>query len=181
MVVLRRIRALPRHGIVAIVNSTMLGLLSKMTTVHIRIAELTDFETIAPLFDAYRKFYEQPADLSLATRFIHDRLEKNQSVIILASNDDRQVLGFCQLYPTFCSIEAAPIYALYDLFVIPEARRSGAGKALLQAAERHAAQNGMARLDLTTAKTNVSAQSLYESLGWIQDDVYYAYSKRVEA
>ena len=152
-----------------------------MPTIHTRTATLAELETVATIFDAYRQFYEQPADLVLARRFIHDRLQGNQSVILLAFNESQQALGFCQLYPTFCSVEASPIYSLYDLFVIPEARRSGAGKALLQAAEKHAVKNGMVRLDLTTAKTNVSAQSLYESRNWIKDEVFYAYSKRVEA
>jgi ribosomal protein S18 acetylase RimI-like enzyme len=36
--------------------------------------------------------------------------------------------------------------------------------------------DGMARMDLTTAKNNVKAQSLYSSLGWVRDDVFYTYS-----
>ncbi len=156
---------------------------------------MADAADIAPLFDAYRQFYEQPADLPLATRFIRDRLRMNDSVILLATGADHRIpglripglripglriLGFCQLYPTFCSIQAMPVCSLYDLYVLPEARRCGAGKALLQAAERYAAQNGFARLDLTTAKTNATAQSLYESLGWVRDEVFHAYSKLVQ-
>jgi ribosomal protein S18 acetylase RimI-like enzyme len=148
--------------------------------IQTRIATLADANAVAPLFDAYRQFYEQPADLPLATRFIHDRLRMNESVILLAT-EEHKILGFCQLYPTFCSIQAMPVCSLYDLFVLPEARCCGAGKALLQAAERYATQNGFARLDLTTAKTNASAQSLYESLGWVRDEVFLAYSKHVES
>lgn len=147
---------------------------------HIRIALPQDTDLVAPLFDAYRQFYEQGADLPLATRFIRERLDKQQSVILLALGD-QQPLGFCQLYPTFCSIDAAPIYTLSDLFVTPEARRSGAGKALLEAAERHAAGQGIRRMELTTARTNLKAQSLYESLGWARDEVYFAYSRHVAA
>ncbi|WP_124948955.1 GNAT family N-acetyltransferase [Sulfuriferula thiophila] len=151
-----------------------------MNTINTRIATLDDLEITATLFDAYRQFYEQTPDLPLATEFIRNRIQNNESVIILASNDNQHVIGFCQLYPTFCSVEAKPIYSLYDLFVVPEARRSGAGKILLQEAERLAAENGMARMDLTTAKTNKPAQAAYEKLGWIRDDVFYAYSKHIE-
>ncbi len=151
-----------------------------MITLLTRIATLADTDAIAPLFDAYRQFYEQPANLPLATKFIHDRLQRNESVILLATDANDEILGFCQLYPTFCSVEAMPIYSLYDLFVRQDARRTGAGKILLQAAEKHAADNGFVRMDLTTAKTNLSAQSLYESLGWSRDEVFYAYNKRVE-
>ena len=47
------------------------------------------------------------------------------------------------------------------------------------AAERLAAANGMACLDLTTARTNLAAQAVYESLGWVRDDVFLAYNKAV--
>jgi ribosomal protein S18 acetylase RimI-like enzyme len=50
----------------------------------------------------------------------------------------------------------------------------------LQAAEQLAKEHGKARMDLTTAKTNVAAQTAYESLGWVRDEVFYAYSKIVE-
>lgn len=35
---------------------------------------------------------------------------------------------------------------------------------------------GFARMDLTTARTNLPAQALYESLGWRQDQVFLAYN-----
>jgi len=152
-----------------------------MSTIRTRIATLADLDVIAPLFDAYRQFYEQAPDLALARSFIRDRLQNNESVVLLATDETQHVVGFCQLYPTFCSVEAMPIYSLYDLFVSPEARRSGAGKALLLAAEKLAAENGKARMDLTTAKTNKPAQAAYESLGWVRDEVFYAYSKSVGA
>lgn len=150
-----------------------------MTTIRTRVATLVDLDVIASLFDAYRQFYEQSSDLAIAKSFICDRLMNNESMILLASNESEQAVGFCQLYPTFCSVEAKPIYALYDLFVIPEARRSGAGTALLQAAEKLAVESGKARMDLTTARTNKAAQAAYESLGWVRDEVFYAYSKAV--
>jgi ribosomal protein S18 acetylase RimI-like enzyme len=151
-----------------------------MSTLRTRIATLADLDVIAPLFDAYRQFYEQAPNLALARSFIRDRIQNNESVILLASNEQQQVIGFCQLYPTFCSVEAKPIYSLYDLFVDPEARRSGAGKVLLQAAEKLAAERGKARMDLTTARTNKPAQNAYEALGWVRDEVFFAYSKVIE-
>ena len=107
-------------------------------------------------------------------------MQRNESVIIVAEMQNR-IVGFCQLYPAFCSLLVAPIFLLYDLYVSPEFRQLGAARALLQAAEQHAAQHGFARLDLTTAKTNLAAQALYESLGWVRDEVFLAYSKSVRA
>ena len=147
----------------------------------IKISEATKAEAaaIAPLFDAYRQFYQYPPDLALANRYIAERIDKADALILLAQDASAQALGFCQLYPTFCSLEAKPIYALYDLYVAPAARGAGIGNLLLLAAEQSAREHGMCRLDLTTAKTNLPAQAAYQALGWVRDEVYFSYSKAV--
>jgi ribosomal protein S18 acetylase RimI-like enzyme len=144
-----------------------------------RPAQQADLSRIAQLFDLYRQFYQQAPDPQLAYDFILERYTKNESVILLAETPQLGIVGFCQMYPSFCSVEAANIYTLYDLFVLPIARKLGAGRQLLVAAEIRAQADGKVRMDLTTAKSNLTAQSLYESLGWIRDDVFYAYSKQV--
>jgi ribosomal protein S18 acetylase RimI-like enzyme len=151
-----------------------------MFTIRSRVATINDLDVVASLFDAYRQFYGREPDFSLARSFMRDRIQNRESIVFLASNEANEVLGFCQLYPTFCSVETKAIYLLYDLFVTPAARRSGAGRLLLQAAERLAAENGIARIDLATAITNAPAQAMYESLGWVREENFYAYSKRVE-
>ena len=50
----------------------------------VRQAGPGDAALIAPLFDAYRRFYDQPSDLALARAFVAERLERNESVIYLA-------------------------------------------------------------------------------------------------
>ena len=72
-------------------------------------------------------------------------------------------------------------YTLYYLFVAPAARKTGAGRSLLLAAEATARAHGKVRMDLTTAHTTTTAQKLYESLGWTLDTVFRAYNKRVSA
>lgn len=144
----------------------------------IREAAFSDLQNLAELFDLYRQFYQQEPDFELAYQFLASRFKNRESTILVAEGETLGLVGFCQLYPTFCSVEAAPIYSLYDLFVLPDVRKLGVGRQLLLAAEVRALADGKARMDLTTAKTNLSAQSLYESLGWQRDEIFYAYSKR---
>ena len=144
-----------------------------------REAHPTDITAVAELFDLYRQFYEQPSDLPLAQQFIVDRLSNRDSVILVAESASSGLLGFSQLYPSFCSVEAKPIYVLYDLFVLPSTRKAGVGRLLLLAAEAKATAEGKTRMDLTTAHTNKAAQSLYESLGWMRDEVFVAYTRRI--
>jgi ribosomal protein S18 acetylase RimI-like enzyme len=150
-----------------------------MAKLKTRLAESRDLDAVAPLFDAYRQFYEKPADLALARRYLGERHERRESVIIVAENAGGEIVGFTQLYPAFCSVIADRTYVLYDLFVTPSARGTGAGRALMEAAEAHARKTGAARLELQTAKTNTIGQSLYESCGWERDDHFYVYMKSV--
>ncbi len=146
-----------------------------MTALTLRRAQLDDVDALAPLYDAYRRFYEQPGDVALASAFLHARLERGESVVFVAEAEGAAV-GFCQLYPTWCSVAAAPIFVLYDLFVDAGVRRAGVGRALMLAAQAFARETGAVRLDLSTARTNTRAQALYESLGWERDEVYLTYS-----
>lgn len=150
-----------------------------MNSFSTRQATLKDIDQIAVLFDAYRQFYEQEPNLAFAKQFLSHRLNNNESIIFIVENNSKQALGFCQIYPSFCSVIAAPIYILSDLFVTLEARKSGLGSMLLEQAHAHAKSNNIPRMDLTTAKNNFTAQSLYESLGWIRDNIFYAYTKSV--
>ncbi len=143
---------------------------------NIRHATIEDLNQLAALFDAYRQFYAQMPDFTLAKAFIAERINRQESVILVAENEKQQLIGFCQIYPSFCSVAAAKIGVLYDLFVDSSARKTGAGRALMLAAHEYAATNDMARLDLTTAKNNLKAQALYESLGWMRDEIFYTYN-----
>ena len=145
--------------------------------VKTRPMESRDLEAVAALFDDYRQFYEKPADLALARRYITERFERQESIIIIAENAAGDIVGFTQLYPAFCSVLADRTFVLYDLFVTPATRGTGAGRALMEAAEAHARKTGAARLQLETAKTNKIGQSLYESCGWERDELFYVYSK----
>jgi ribosomal protein S18 acetylase RimI-like enzyme len=49
------------------------------------------------------------------------------------------------------------------------------------AAAAPAAADGKVRMDLTTARSNHAAQALYESLGWVRDEVFLAYARRMPA
>ena len=141
---------------------------------RVRRAGLEDLALLVPLYDGYRQFYQQASDPELAERFLQERLTRGDSVIFLAE-DESGAVGFTQLYPIFSSISAAPAWVLNDLFVSPAARRSGAGRALLERARQHGLETGARWLSLSTDRENREAQALYEKLGWVRDNEYYHY------
>jgi GNAT superfamily N-acetyltransferase len=147
-----------------------------MTEVRTVRAELHDLDALVPLFDGYRRFYAQRADPDGARAFLTDRLKRGESVIFLAVVDGA-IVGFTQLYPLFSSVSMKKLWLLNDLFVAAEARTSGAGRALLERAERWAAETGAKGLTLSTQITNLTAQRLYEACGWTKDDEFIHYHR----
>ena len=136
-------------------------------------------QEVAKLFDLYRQFYDCQPDLQLATDYISNRIENHESTIFIAVDNDA-VLGFVQLYPSFCSIDAVNIFILHDLYVEANARNAGVGAALMNQATRFAKQQGAGRIDLMTDKTNQPGQHLYEKLGYQKTlENFYSYSLRL--
>jgi GNAT superfamily N-acetyltransferase len=144
------------------------------SVIAIQQATVRDLDELAPLFDAYRQFYGQRSDIPAARAFLIDRFRHSESVIFIAIHD-RKAVGFTQLYPSFSSISLARIYVLSDLFVASNVRKKGTGRKLLEAAVDFGRVVGACQLTLETAKTNLAAQSLYESCGWTKDTEFYVY------
>jgi ribosomal protein S18 acetylase RimI-like enzyme len=142
--------------------------------ITIRRARPSDADAVAPLFDAYRKFYGREGDLPLARHFLADRLAAGQSVVFLASQGPT-ACGFTQLYPVFSSLSCRPAWILSDLFVASTERRTGVGRRLMEAAHAFAREQGAVTVELETAHTNTGAQALYESLGYEHDLVFRHY------
>ena len=141
----------------------------------VRQAKSADLPDLAKMFDEYRQFYRCESDIELASEFLSSRIEKNESVIFMCFLEDIAV-GFTQLYPTFCSVEASRIFVLYDLYVIASYRNAGVGSRLMKTAKIYADSNGASRLDLETEICNEVAQTLYKKLGYERDTEFYKYS-----
>jgi ribosomal protein S18 acetylase RimI-like enzyme len=149
------------------------------TQVSIERAQLRHIVEIAPLFDAYRRFYGR-ADDPRATSFLEERIARQESTVFIARLQGAAI-GFCQLYPCFASVSLTRMLVLYDLFVAPQARRRGAASSLLRAAVDYAAAQGAGQLMLQTGTTNLVAQRLYEREGWVRDDDFYVYEFHLPA
>lgn len=135
----------------------------------------TDAEKIAPLFNDYRQFYQQPSDVKKALSFISERLNNNDSIIFFAQDENGVVLGFTQLYPSFSSVSAKSILILNDLFVDEDARGLGIGKLLLESAKDFAISRGDKGIALETTPDNTGAQALYQNLGYDRVEGYLHY------
>lgn len=132
-------------------------------------ATMAHIEDVTILFDKYRQFYGEKSDLKSAKAFLQLRLSLNESVLFLAVQDGN-VIGFAQLYPTFSSIAMQRAFILNDLYVIEDARGTGAGNALIETVFQYCQEQHARYVTLQTAPDNVIARGLYERVGMEQDE-----------
>lgn len=137
-------------------------------------ATLAHIGKLAPLFNAYRQFYEQASDMYGADVYLRQRLANGESVVWIAFWDE-QPAGFTQLYPMWSSVSMRRVWVLNDLFVHPDFRQKGIATALMEAAKQYAMETGAKGLVLETGVTNVAAQALYEKQGWKKETTAYTY------
>ncbi|WP_256646389.1 GNAT family N-acetyltransferase [Thermomonas paludicola] len=137
-------------------------------TTSISRAGPADLDALAALFDAYRQFYGQPADLPRARQWLRERLRFGESVVLVARRAGA-IAGFAQLYPMFSSVRTARTWILNDLYVDAATRRAGVARTLLDAAAAFARADGAAGIALETALDNVPARALYRAAGWQED------------
>jgi ribosomal protein S18 acetylase RimI-like enzyme len=148
-------------------------LINKKLKMKIRRAKKKDLDQLAALFDKYRIFYKQDADIKSAKAFLKNRMKKDESVIFVAE-EEKKLLGFTQLFPIFTSVGMRRTWLLNDLYVDKAARNKGVAKALLKAAREFGEKSNSKWLLLQTAADNFTAQKVYERMGWVKEtDFFY--------
>lgn len=78
---------------------------------------------------------------------------------------DGRVVGFALYYFTYASFRGRPVFHLEDVYVTPEARGRGAGRAFFRAFRALARRAGCVRLEWIVLRSNRSALRFYEALG----------------
>ena len=140
----------------------------------VRTATLDDLDAIAPLFDAYRRFFTEKPDLETSRRFLGERLERGESVV-LAAFDGSEAAGFLQLYPLFSSWYCKRQWFLSDLYVDERFRERGIGKHLVSACIDFAKRGGARAILVELPFSEPHLVKFYGELGFTKDDVFELY------
>ncbi|WP_333838421.1 GNAT family N-acetyltransferase [Novosphingobium sp.] len=132
----------------------------------IRPATLADLSLIAALIRELAD-YEK---LAHAVRFDEATLERNlfgprPMAEVVIGEADGVAQGFALFFHNFSTFEGKPGIYLEDLYVRPESRGKGLGKALLQHLAGIALERDCARLEWSVLDWNAPAIAFYESLG----------------
>jgi len=142
-------------------------------TLSIRPLEPGDRRAWDPLWQGYLVFYEEdlPDETSDLTwsRFFDDA----EPMGAIGAFVDGNLVGFCHHLFHRSTWGVQPYCYLEDLFVSPDSRGSGAGRALIEATADLARAAGAEKLYWHTRTTNATARALYDQVATHQGDIVY--------
>jgi GNAT superfamily N-acetyltransferase len=95
--------------------------------------------------------------------------DRPEAEVLIAELDGRPV-AFALFFHTYSSFLARRALYLEDLFVRPEARKHGIGRALMRELARIATERGCSRFEWMVSDGNANALRFYESLGAVSLD-----------
>jgi GNAT superfamily N-acetyltransferase len=149
--------------------------------VTIRAVRPGDFDQWLPLWDGYNAFYGRsgatalPAEITQTTwaRF----LDPHEPMCALVAESDGRLLGLAHYLFHRSTILEAPTCYLQDLFTDVAQRRSGVGRALIDAVYDAARAAGSSRVYWHTHETNRTARNLYDRMA--EDSGFVVYRRTI--
>jgi GNAT superfamily N-acetyltransferase len=132
---------------------------------------VVDLPLLLPMLRAYCDFYGvDPRDdrlVALCRALIDDPQEGSQLIARRLEEGDEvgDPVGFATVFWTWQTLDAARVGVMNDLFVVPDARGQGVGRALIERCRALCRKRGAQKLVWETAPDNHTAQRLYDSTG----------------
>lgn len=134
--------------------------------VKVRKVEKKDFNNLLNLIDAladYEKL-ERP-DIEAQNRLRKDIFGAGPKIFVYLGEIEDKIVGYaitCYLYSSFLAL---PTLYLEDIFVLPEYRSQGIGKALFMHCSKLALENNCGRMEWMVLDWNKLAIDFYEKIG----------------
>jgi len=124
-----------------------------------------EIEALAEIFDQYRVHYGEASDVSRSTSWLKQNLSTSRLRAFVAE-DGARFVGFAITMEVPASLRLAHFWQIRDLFVLPQHRRVGVGRALLACVRAAAIASGALRLVSQTEEANDAALRLYADSGY---------------
>ena len=135
-------------------------------TYTIRPATIADLDTIFQLIQLKASFDGCPNSVQTTVAQLQQDLFGNPSLVsILLAEVEGEVIGFSSYHSIYSTFLAKPGIWLDDLYLKPNFRGQGIGRALMQQLRHIAQAQGCARVDWTVAATNLNGIKFYEAMG----------------
>jgi GNAT superfamily N-acetyltransferase len=143
-------------------------------TLRIEPIATGQIDQLLPLIAAYQRFYEaEQVDDERNRAFFSRFIAPSEEGMLLGAWREEEAVGYACLYWHFTSLIPAETVLMNDLYVSPNTRGQGVGRALIEASAGVARERGAHHLEWATAPDNETAQRLYDSTGakrttWIE-------------
>jgi GNAT superfamily N-acetyltransferase len=135
-------------------------------SVVIREAEQSDVPLIADLIRGLARFEKLEDEVTMTEELLAKNLfGPRRYAETLIAEDGGSPVGFALFFHNFSTFLAKPGIYLEDLFVVPEQRGHGIGRALLQRLAQIAIERECGRLEWAVLDWNRDAIGFYERLG----------------
>ena len=135
-------------------------------SVVIREAERSDVPVIADLIRGLARFEKLEDEVTMTDALLAKNLfGPRRYAETLIAEEGGSPVGFALFFHNFSTFLAKPGIYLEDLFVVPEQRGHGIGRALLQRLAQIAVERDCGRLEWAVLDWNRDAIGFYERLG----------------
>jgi GNAT superfamily N-acetyltransferase len=142
----------------------------------IRPATPADLPTVVRLIRALAEYEKLAHEVVLDEGRLRDHLFGPRPYCeVLIAEDDGAAVGYALFFHTYSTFLTRPGIYLEDLFVLPECRGRGFGKALLAALATLALDRGCGRLEWSVLNWNEPSIGFYKSLGAVPMDEWSVY------
>ena len=137
----------------------------------IRTATPADVGTILQFIRDLAEYEKSPASVVATEANLHDAMFGERPVVesVIAEIDGKPV-GFALFFHNYSTWTGWRGIYLEDLYVAPEARGSGTGKALLSHIAKLAVERGCTRFEWSVLDWNTPAIGFYKALGAVPMD-----------
>jgi len=136
-------------------------------TLRVRPGQLEDVPLIAELIRGLARYENLEHEVVMTEEKLTDSLfgDRRYAETLIAEEEDGKPVGFALFFHNYSTVLAQPGIYLEDLFVLPEHRGGGAGRALLERLAQLAVERGCGRLEWAVLNWNKDAIRFYERLG----------------
>ena len=137
-----------------------------MTGTKIRPARFEDIEDMTTLLALLFSIEEDfDFDAQRQQRGLNLMLQNNNGIILVAESDSR-VVGMCMGQLMVSTAEGGWSMLVEDVVILPDFRKRGLARLLLDSLAVWGTARGVCRLQLLADINNSSAHRFYEHLGW---------------
>jgi GNAT superfamily N-acetyltransferase len=143
---------------------------------RIRRVVPSDVERVVALTHELADYEKAPDECHLTVEQLHTALFGHRPALFgHVAEVDGEVVGFAVWFLSFSTWRGVHGLYLEDLFVRPEHRGSGLGRALLAALARECVEHGYARFEWSVLNWNTPTIEFYRSVGAVPMDEWTRY------